>query len=499
MLRHPFFSAGFRPFFLGAAVLAATSIPAWAMTYAALIDPGLGIRPAWHAHEMVFGYMLAVLAGFLTIRLSGWPVLILVCIWAAGRAAMVGEAAFPFAAAVIDLSFVPVLIAFRRPALWMVWKWPNGLFLPLLLSFWAVNLGYHLGAAIPWTPDFHAAPVDLATLLLVVIAGRLVPGYTGAALTHIRPPREGPIEAVSVALLIGATVLHVSQLPISRGRMSHGRRPAAGPAHDRLAPVGNARPSAAVDPASWVRMAGARTGAPRPRGPRARCAPRLGRASRHYGGRDRLDHPGHDDAHHTRSYAERRWSDPWTTSAFALVQIAAALRVFGPIAAGDAVNWIGTRRDLLDFRFSAVARPQRPKTFHLIDGRSTGQAVDAGPGEDRPIDDREDRVAERPQSARDDDDFRPGKENPQGGAREDKAVGEDGPTRDASGSPAWPSAAREATARIITPMAPAVSAWRAAAAVEPIAEIGGRLQKEADRNHRHSRRGGSRRSAWRGS
>ncbi len=211
MSPHALLVAGFRPFFLAAAMFAATSVPVWVLAFSGIISLGGGIQASWHAHELIFGYLLAVLSGFLTIRLSGWPLLVLVAIWLAGRAAMALQPGYSFIVAAIDLSFVPALIALRRPALWAVPKWPNGLFLPLLAGLWGVDLAYHVGAApLPPAPVLHSVSVDLAALLLVVIAGRLVPGYTGATLTHIRPPRASAVEAVSVLLLVVAAIFHLA-------------------------------------------------------------------------------------------------------------------------------------------------------------------------------------------------------------------------------------------------------------------------------------------------
>jgi uncharacterized protein involved in response to NO len=217
-MSHPGLSAGFRPFFLAAALLAATFVPVWAVTYLGLVDLGPGIQRTWHGHELIFGYLLAVLAGFLTIRSSGLPLFILVGIWILGRATVYVQPAHPVVAAAFDLSFIPCLIAIKRPALWAVPKWPNGLFLPLLLGFWAVNLVYHLAATgLLSASELHAVAVDLASLLLVVVAGRLIPGYTGAALKHIRPPRTPAIEAASVILLIATALLHIASYSTAAG------------------------------------------------------------------------------------------------------------------------------------------------------------------------------------------------------------------------------------------------------------------------------------------
>ena len=69
----PLFSYGFRPFFLGAALWAILSVALWLGSLAGLwaLAPGYGAL-AWHAHEMLFGYGSAVVAGFLLIAVPNW-------------------------------------------------------------------------------------------------------------------------------------------------------------------------------------------------------------------------------------------------------------------------------------------------------------------------------------------------------------------------------------------------------------------------------------------
>ena len=66
-------SAGFRPFFLLASIWAALAVPVWLAAYV----HGYSLRgslPAmvWHAHEMVFGFGYAVVAGFLLTAIPSW-------------------------------------------------------------------------------------------------------------------------------------------------------------------------------------------------------------------------------------------------------------------------------------------------------------------------------------------------------------------------------------------------------------------------------------------
>jgi uncharacterized protein involved in response to NO len=64
---------GFRPFFLLAALFAVLALPLWLLALAGRADPG-GYLDAthWHAHEMVFGYAIAVVAGFLLTAVGNW-------------------------------------------------------------------------------------------------------------------------------------------------------------------------------------------------------------------------------------------------------------------------------------------------------------------------------------------------------------------------------------------------------------------------------------------
>ncbi|MEY9830383.1 uncharacterized protein involved in response to NO [Sinorhizobium fredii] len=90
------FSYGFRPFFLGAALWAVSAMGLWIAALAGHVEPGGSYGAhAWHAHEMLFGFASAVLAGFLLtavpnwtgrLPVSGWPLAGLFALWLAGRA-----------------------------------------------------------------------------------------------------------------------------------------------------------------------------------------------------------------------------------------------------------------------------------------------------------------------------------------------------------------------------------------------------------------------------
>ena len=123
---------GFRPFYLLAASWSALAIAAWLLILHGVLEaPAAHAGIAWHAHEMVFGFALAVIAGFLLTAVRAWtglptptgvPLALLALLWVAGRVAMwvapplpaaLVDGAFPFAVAVA-IGRVLVLAGNRR-------------------------------------------------------------------------------------------------------------------------------------------------------------------------------------------------------------------------------------------------------------------------------------------------------------------------------------------------------------------------------------------------
>ncbi len=69
----PILALGFRPFFLLAAILAAAAVPLWLLIYQGALEPVSSLPPTvWHGHEMVFGFAVAVIAGFLLTAATNW-------------------------------------------------------------------------------------------------------------------------------------------------------------------------------------------------------------------------------------------------------------------------------------------------------------------------------------------------------------------------------------------------------------------------------------------
>jgi uncharacterized protein involved in response to NO len=183
------FERAYRTFFLGAALFAGFTIPLWVLT----LNTNLEISTAftardYHVHEMIFGYLGAVLAGFLFTAMPNWtgrPALagiqlaLLSTLWLAGRIAVVTSAAWPVAAAVIDASF---LVAIASLAWKDVIKGGSVRNMPvcLLVSLLAAtNIAYDLALV----QDFDTAwslrsALAVIAVLLSLIGGRVTPNFS---------------------------------------------------------------------------------------------------------------------------------------------------------------------------------------------------------------------------------------------------------------------------------------------------------------------------------
>ena len=184
----PILQYGFRPFFFLAAVHAGLAIPLWLWLHlrgGVLPGPFAGLD--WHVHEMLFGYLAAVIAGFLLtaipnwtgrLPLSGWPLAALVGLWLAGRAAC----AFlpdPAAAMAVDLAF-PAVLALS------VWRevlagrnWRNAPIAVMITLFGAANALHHAGN-LDLVPQGLGTRLALAAaaMLISLVGGRIVPSFT---------------------------------------------------------------------------------------------------------------------------------------------------------------------------------------------------------------------------------------------------------------------------------------------------------------------------------
>lgn len=217
------FAAGFRPFFLAAAAWSALAVPLWLAAYLTSIDvPTLLPPAAWHAHEMVYGFAAATVAGFLLTAIPNWtgrmplqggPLAALVLLWAAGRFAVLFSSAIgAVAATVLDLAFPASFLAVVAREIVAGRNWRNLPMLGALSLLLAGNLLVHLEVlGVSETADLGNR-LGIATLLALIslVGGRIVPSFTRNWLARTRPDVEAPAgesRLDRVALVVTALAL----------------------------------------------------------------------------------------------------------------------------------------------------------------------------------------------------------------------------------------------------------------------------------------------------
>jgi uncharacterized protein involved in response to NO len=213
---------GFRPFYLAASTFASLSVALWALQMSGRLGRPYLQAPAWHAHEMLFGYTMAVIVGFLFTAGRNWSgqptptgrlLQALVLLWVAGRllvltpwtwVSAVVNTAFPLAAAV---SLAVPLVRARNQR--------NYFFVGLLALLGLAQLSIHLAQAgvvaiPPWIG--LGLGLDVVLFLMAVMGGRVIPMFTNNGVPGAAARRDLRIERAAlggVLALLAADVLRL--------------------------------------------------------------------------------------------------------------------------------------------------------------------------------------------------------------------------------------------------------------------------------------------------
>ncbi|WP_350404719.1 NnrS family protein [Pseudomonas sp. W17] len=215
----PLWSLGFRPFFLAGAGFACLALLGWGLwLHGALagLQPVAGML-AWHRHEMLFGFAVAIVAGFLLTAVANWtgrpglsrtPLLLLWLLWLAGRLAWW----LPLPGAlfvVVQLAFMPLLAAVIGRELWCAGKrenYPMVLVLGLLALFQGLTLWGLLEHQDSWQRRGELGALWLVATLMTVIGGRVIPFFIqrGLQLPPQAPTSPWPTRVLLVGSLLAA-------------------------------------------------------------------------------------------------------------------------------------------------------------------------------------------------------------------------------------------------------------------------------------------------------
>lgn len=187
-----FLSIGLRPFFLMGSLWAAGAMVIWMTVLAGGFTLPSRFDPvSWHAHAFLFGYLGAIIAGFLLTAVPNWtgrpplvggPLLALVLLWCSGRLAVLLSGLLPLVPVImIDLSFTLVLGAIILREIIAGQNWRNMVIVILLASFAVANLVFHLEVAQgAYAAQGFGLRMGLATgiVMITMIGGRIIPTFT---------------------------------------------------------------------------------------------------------------------------------------------------------------------------------------------------------------------------------------------------------------------------------------------------------------------------------
>lgn len=214
------FEQGFRPFFFGAGLWAALSLGLWLGSYGGIVTLPSRFDPlTWHGHEMLFGYVMAAVAGFLLTAIPNWtkrlPVqgrslMLLAALWLLGRLACLTSQHLGAApAAALDLAFPLVLLLTIAREIVAGRNWRNLVMAGAVALLLLANLLVHLEALGALETAALGLRLGLATMicLIALIGGRIVPSFTRNWLVKRKSPRLPASFGHLDKLVLAATAL----------------------------------------------------------------------------------------------------------------------------------------------------------------------------------------------------------------------------------------------------------------------------------------------------
>ena len=222
----PIWQQAFRPFFLFAGIFSILAMSVWAAVLAGkfTFTPYGGVF-FWHAHEMLFGFVAAIIVGFLLTAVQSWtglratngaPLMLLFALWLLARILMlIDAAALQWLIVLTDVSFLLLAALFLARLVLKVKQYRNLIFVPILLLLTTANLFTHLfvitGKAHFFTQGLYGT-VMIVTLIMTVIAGRVFPMFTANGTQTRKVENIAWLEKIVIILTGLLPLLYLSNL-----------------------------------------------------------------------------------------------------------------------------------------------------------------------------------------------------------------------------------------------------------------------------------------------
>jgi uncharacterized protein involved in response to NO len=219
-------SYGFRPFFLFGAWYAGLAVLIWLPIYFGHMSLPTAFAPIdWHVHEMLYGYLPAIVTGFLLTAIPNWtgrlplqglPLVFLLALWIVGRLAVCLSAKIGWVAgAIIDTSFLLAVVGAAAREIVAGHNWRNLKILAPVTVLFLGNAGFHIETHFRGSAGYSIRIGIAAVLVLIMlIGGRIIPSFTHNWLVRENPGRL-PIpfnrwDAAAIVVSAGALLLWVA-------------------------------------------------------------------------------------------------------------------------------------------------------------------------------------------------------------------------------------------------------------------------------------------------
>ncbi len=195
-------SLGMRPFFPLAALHGALMVGLWVPWYLGMLSIPSALPPtAWHAHELLFGFVPAILAGFLLTAVPNWtgrapivglPLAGLVALWLAGRVGVaLSEGLPPLAVAALVTAFPALLTAITAREIVIARNRRNLIVVAGMVAVTIAPALFHWEMAREgWSPHGEALAIAATLVLIMIVGGRIVPNFTTNWVRKTNPGRE---------------------------------------------------------------------------------------------------------------------------------------------------------------------------------------------------------------------------------------------------------------------------------------------------------------------
>jgi uncharacterized protein involved in response to NO len=219
----PLFRLAFRPFFLGGVLYSLVALSLWAVFWITGLDwVPYGGWIWWHAHEMLFGFVVAIIVGFLLTAvqnwtgqasITSWPLAGLFTLWLLSRSLLL----YPIAAIEsllpwLDLAFLPITAWILGRIIWRARQFNNLVLVPVLLLLTLANAQLHWAILVGDGVLFRQASessIFLIVFIMVMMGGRVIPFFTASGTATPRVSPNPIIELLSLGSVALLALLHL--------------------------------------------------------------------------------------------------------------------------------------------------------------------------------------------------------------------------------------------------------------------------------------------------